>query len=194
MTATITRRRGPGRPRREDLAARAIEATTELLVERGAEGVTIDAIVARSGVSRAALYRRWMSREHLIVDALDAHRGDAVIADTGDLVADLLAGYRLTRPDEENATELLRTRLVLALQHPSLQRKYWQDHVRRRRRPAISRIEAAVARGELPDTDVEDLLDVVNGVYYYQLVVRGEDLDDPATHERIARALRLVLR
>ena len=49
--------------------------------------------------------------------------------------------------------------------------------------------------GEIdPGVDVEAMIDLINGVYYYQLVVRATPApEDPAvTRERVRNAVRLV--
>jgi AcrR family transcriptional regulator len=59
-----------GRPRQAATDATILRATIELLTEVGVQGTTTNAIVARSGCSKATLYRRWPSRDVLILDAL----------------------------------------------------------------------------------------------------------------------------
>ena len=59
-----------GRPRHAATDATILQATIELLMEVGVDGTTTNAIVARSGCSKATLYRRWPSRDVLILDAL----------------------------------------------------------------------------------------------------------------------------
>ncbi|MDW3221181.1 MAG: TetR/AcrR family transcriptional regulator [Acidimicrobiales bacterium] len=47
-----------------------LDAATELLVESGARGVTVDAVAERSGVAKSTLYRHWSSRTELLTDVL----------------------------------------------------------------------------------------------------------------------------
>lgn len=65
-------RRGPagGRPRNPRIDEAALAAARELLVEVGWTGTTMRTIAERAGVGRPALYRRWSSRAHLVLDAL----------------------------------------------------------------------------------------------------------------------------
>lgn len=51
---------------------RIIQATVDLIVERGASAVTVDAISERSGVAKSTLYRHWSSIDALV---LDVYRG-----------------------------------------------------------------------------------------------------------------------
>ena len=59
-------RRAPGRPRDTSINERALAATRELLVERGFDATTIQAVAEHSGVHASAIYRRWPSRIELI--------------------------------------------------------------------------------------------------------------------------------
>ncbi len=110
----------PGRPRRGEIDAAVIAATVELVLEAARPGdVTISSIVERSGSSRAAIYRRWRSREELVAAALDSVRTPVVVRDSGDLLADLLSVYRPTAGVDVTAFDrLLRRRLVLERNPP----------------------------------------------------------------------------
>lgn len=61
---------GRGRPRRAETDRRLLEATLELLRERGPGGVSIDSVAGRSGMARTTIYRRYASRRELIAAAI----------------------------------------------------------------------------------------------------------------------------
>ena len=48
----------------------AIDATLDLIAERGVPGLTTDAVAERAGISKATMYRRWRSKEELMLDAV----------------------------------------------------------------------------------------------------------------------------
>lgn len=54
-------------PERED---QILATTHQLITELGFEKVTVDAVAARSGTSKATLYRRWPSKAELLVAAV----------------------------------------------------------------------------------------------------------------------------
>ena len=85
-----TQARPRGRPRRASAAAEILDATLQLLAERGFQAATIEAIAARAGVGRNTIYRRWSSRE-LIADALQELIVDVGPRDGDDAHALLLA-------------------------------------------------------------------------------------------------------
>ena len=80
-----------------------LAAARDLLVESGPSAVTVDAVVARSGVAKSTIYRHWESRDELLVDVMkssapdlapppaDASFADAVrnlVHQVGDMFAD----------------------------------------------------------------------------------------------------------
>ena len=51
--------------------AAVLRSATELLVAGGPSAVTIDAIVAHSGVAKSTIYRHWESRDDVLVDVIE---------------------------------------------------------------------------------------------------------------------------
>jgi len=66
-----------------------MEAAVGLLVDGGLPAVTVDAVVARSGVAKTTVYRHWGSRQELLRDAVAAALPPVVRPDTGSLAGDL---------------------------------------------------------------------------------------------------------
>lgn len=190
-------RRRPGRPRDEDIDGQIVAATLSLIDAE--DEVTVSRIVERSGVSRAALYRRWPSLTLLIAAALDVGRtvpppvdaeGDlhtavmgAVFGDSGAVTA---SGYSEVR---------FRHRIRLVMADRTLQKEYWRSHVTRRRAPVEAALRRGIERGILrADLDVEACFDAMAGVAYYQFVVRGERFDEDESQNRMAAALEVIWR
>lgn len=200
MTATLgpqtARRAGPGRPPEPGHDEKIMQATLRL-IDQG-KPVTVNAVVAGSGVSRAALYRRWTSLTELTSDALNQGRTIPEVDTTRDL-RQLLLEMVFERQAETRGVDYpqrrFRKRLELVMADQDLQREYWDSHVSRRRHGLIEALRAGVARGELrADLDVEAALDTLLGVLYYQLVVRGTDLAAPETEHRCRNAIDLIWR
>jgi AcrR family transcriptional regulator len=51
--------------------AAVMGAAKELLLEGGPNAVTIDGVVARSGVAKSTVYRHWTTRDELVADVFD---------------------------------------------------------------------------------------------------------------------------
>ena len=58
---------GPGRPREERVTVAVLEAVVALVTETGLDAVTMDAVAARAGVSKPAIYRRWPTKQDLVI-------------------------------------------------------------------------------------------------------------------------------
>lgn len=87
---------GPPRRRSERSRVAIVTATRELLLERGFDGLTIEAVAARAGVGKQTIYRWWPTRPALVADVLleDADKILAQVAHTSDLTADLVRWSR----------------------------------------------------------------------------------------------------
>jgi AcrR family transcriptional regulator len=65
-------------------------AAADLLAERGYAAFTMDALVARTGVSKTTMYKHWPSRTILIAAAVQALTAEPAVPDTGNIRADLI--------------------------------------------------------------------------------------------------------
>jgi AcrR family transcriptional regulator len=90
MDEPVVRRRPGGRSARVREAV--LKATLEMVAARGADAVVISELARRADVHETSIYRRWPTKEHLVLDALlDFSETKLPIPDTGTLRADLIA-------------------------------------------------------------------------------------------------------
>jgi AcrR family transcriptional regulator len=61
-----------GRPRDASVDAAIVQAVLEVLNEVGLAAMSMDAVAARAGVGKATIYRRWSSKEEMVIDAIAA--------------------------------------------------------------------------------------------------------------------------
>ncbi|PPG04519.1 transcriptional regulator [Pseudoclavibacter sp. RFBI5] len=196
-SADLDTRRNPGRPRTEELDGQILAAT--LAIIDADEAVTVSRVVERSGVSRAALYRRWPSMTLLIAAALDVGRTiPPTLGKPGDLragIVDFLMGASVDLDETSYPDQRFRQRIRLVMSDRELQQAYWESHVSVRRRPIENALRAGIAEGSLrADLDVEACFDLIAGTFYYQLVVRGCRFDDPAARARCRAGLEVAWR
>jgi AcrR family transcriptional regulator len=86
----VSHRRGSGRPRDPSLDGAIRAAILRLLAEVGYGALTMDAVAAEAGVGKATIYRRWRSKEDLVVDTIsDLYRDGLLPPETGSLEGDL---------------------------------------------------------------------------------------------------------
>ena len=70
-------------PRIARSRTKMLAAATELLVEDGPRGVTVDAVAERSGVAKSTLYRHWCSVHELLLDVMRCNVPESVPIDLG---------------------------------------------------------------------------------------------------------------
>ncbi|SFW91580.1 TetR/AcrR family transcriptional regulator [Amycolatopsis australiensis] len=182
-----TRRPG-GRTGRTRLAA--LNATLELLGERGYAELTVEAVAERSGVHKTTLYRRWESAEGLVAAALLMGTEQPWEApDTGSLEGDLrevnleLVHY-FTAPGER---ELPTASISAAFLSPRAAEALREFYVDRHARSAPI-VERAAGRGEVPlGTDPVEVVRVACGPIFYRLFVSREGVT-PQDADVAARA------
>jgi AcrR family transcriptional regulator len=81
-----------GRPRSGNADRAILDAATALLSEVGLAGLTMSAVISRSGVARATVYRRYRTREALLSATMAQVKGREPFALTGDIEADIATG------------------------------------------------------------------------------------------------------
>ncbi len=97
MTDDVARPSRGGRPRDPSRDGVIRAAILRLLAEVGYGALTMDAVASEAGVGKATIYRRWRTKQDLVVDTIaDLNRDEAVPEDTGSLEGDLrslMRGY-----------------------------------------------------------------------------------------------------
>jgi AcrR family transcriptional regulator len=190
-----TRARNP-EALQDRVTAAITRAFFEELAEAGYGRMSVDAIVRRAGVGKAAVYRRWPGKHAMAVALISevAMRG-APMPDTGSLRGDLVAlmsGLR-TAMRHPLASRIIPAVAAEGGRDPELERVLRDTIEAPRRASAAQIVHRAVARGELPrDCDVELALDLMIAPLYWRLLVRRRDLD-AASIERLADSLAAAL-
>ncbi|MFD7504333.1 TetR/AcrR family transcriptional regulator [Streptomyces sp. NPDC059850] len=167
-------------------------AVLDELAEQGYGRLSMEAVAKRAGVGKSALYRRWPSKQQMVIDiASELSVAMVDLPDSGSLRGDVLAALRavadwLTHPQfsrvlpdlfaEARRDEALSQALAVGIGAP-------------RRARAVALLDRAVERGELPpDTDRELALDLLAAPVYWRIAVRGVP-PEPGYLERTADVL-----
>ena len=191
MTGAQARR---GRPRDASRDRALLEATLAVLTESGYRALTTAAVAARAGVSTATLYRRWPSKEVMVVDAAAAYAQELTThTDTGTLEGDLRA---LLRNKAASLTGkeggMLQTLIGEARHNTPLAEALTNKLVLPMRRRLEEITQRAAERGEIPPVEHADLLgDLVLGpmVSRFFLTPLPPDQVDAATATQPADSL-----
>lgn len=177
LAQTATQRRPGGRATRVREAVH--RAVIDVVAEHGVDKVGIPEISRRAGVRDSSIYRRWGTRENLILDALlTASERTLPVPDTGTLHGDLSAlatalidyldaplGQGLARAlpfsvDSEEVSEARKT--------------FWNS----RYRATEVIFSRAVARGDLPpDTDARAAIELLIAPIHFRKLLTHERLD-----------------
>lgn len=143
--------RTPGRPRSAEAHRAILDATIDLFVEQGFEAMSMEGIADRAGVGKTTIYRRWQSKEDLVVDAIDELIMDVEPPDTGSLRRDLVE--LLTQLQvvltSSRAGEVFPRMIPHVAQGTPLGRAYLQRVIEPRFAMLRSTLGHAVGRGEL---------------------------------------------
>lgn len=172
--------RGPGRPRDERVTGAALGAVIELMTEQGIGAVTMDAVAARAGVSKPALYRRWPTKQALITAAAETRIGELSVPELGDFRAELrevlnarLAAYR------QPGTDRLLAELIAAAMNNDEQHRAHAEFADRMMGETRAILERGIARGEIrADIDVRSTATLVAAPLICRLLVECRPPDE----------------
>jgi AcrR family transcriptional regulator len=164
-----------GRPRSQEADRAILNATVELLADRGLAAMSIEEVAARAGVGKTTIYRRWPSKGLLALDAfVTSFREEQPLPDTGTLRGDLLSALTAwVRAVTQTPMGTMLTSLIAEAQHDPELRGAWRDRViEPLRRQHRIMLERAVARGEIPaSVDAEVVLDLFFGAAEHRLLL-----------------------
>ncbi len=191
-----------GRPRDAEVDRRVLRAAHDLLLRKGYTSLSIDEVAERAGSAKSTLYRRWPTKDHLILSVIAQMQDDVPIPDSGDLRGDLryylneVAGgldsmRKAGRGDEvdDRSAGLVGELAGVAARHRDLG-ELLRSVFERRSAVAIGLLTSATARGALrADADPAVLLDQLIGPIYYRILVTGAPIDPDYLDQLIEGAL-----
>jgi AcrR family transcriptional regulator len=164
-------RRGVGRPRSAKSHQAILDATLEVVAEEGIQGASIEAIAARAGVGKTTIYRRWSSKEELILDAVRELNAEREIPDTGDVRQDLISwmdDFARFRQAHPLAEPLMYRLLGEAHAHPEFLRILSERVFAPRGEYLLNLLKQAQARGEIdPGLDPAFVASLIGGPFLY---------------------------
>jgi AcrR family transcriptional regulator len=194
MSSTLAPTRG--RPRDPQRRRAILDAAMALIAEVGYDRMTVDAIAARSGVSKPTLYRRWPhGKPELVADAIRERHAERVpMPDTGSLRGDLLALIEAQTGkllDEVHLACGLVTQLRASEELAAVMR----DHVIAAERARYETLlERARERGELPAGRISPLFaDVAGSIVFGRVTITGEPVDRAFVEELVDQVLLPIL-
>ena len=177
MNQTDTTRRG--RPRDPAADQAILDAARSVVAEKGFNGASMDEIARRAGVGKDTLYRRWKSKEELVLHLLKVMSEQNVPAprleDPRYGLFVFLQNIRKVNLDT-NIGSIIAGLVSASSRNPRLAdgfQSYWNE----RRRVAAAPVREIVP-STTTDEEIEVILDHILGPIYYRLLLTGDPIDD----------------
>lgn len=168
------------RPRSEEARQAALDATVDLLLANGVDGVTFEEVAARSGVAKTTLYRHFGTKQAMIVTAASSCFVELPTPDTGDLQSDLRTIFdRWKTPAESDRVhDLIPVLLAASDRDPDLHALVLAM-LAERRRPIRTVLQLAQLRGEIdPALDLDIALALLTGPFVQRKMVDKQEVTD----------------
>jgi AcrR family transcriptional regulator len=196
-TTEIPRPSRGGRPRDPSRDGVIRAAILRLLAEVGYGALTMDAVAAEAGVGKATIYRRWRTKQDLVVDTIsDLNRELAVPPDTGSVESDLKALTDSMRSVITGPTGAATLSLLSTMPHQSALAKAFQDGPLAVWRNAFAEVwERAEARGEVrPGMSGSILAETTSALMVQRWLLTGLPVDEAFTDEVLETVVLPLLR
>ncbi|WP_067692464.1 TetR/AcrR family transcriptional regulator [Nocardia jejuensis] len=183
--------RRPG-GRAEKVREAVHSAVLEAVEERGVDKVGIPDISRRAGVRDSSIYRRWGTRENLVLDVmLSASERTLPLPDTGSLRGDLtlFATALIDYLDTPLGTGLARALAFITDSDEIAQARktFWENRYEANQ-VMVSR---AVERGELaPGTDARTVIESLIAPIHFRHFLTHEPMNDRFVDQHITRVIR----
>lgn len=190
--------RRPGRPRSAQAHKAILDATLELLAQEGVQGLSIEAVAARAGVGKTTIYRRWTSKDDLIIDAIHTVQIDFPITDSGNLRQDLVTLFK--KAYHLITTQPLMGQLVLKLigeypANPEIFQVFLSRLLIPRFHIFIQRVREAQAQGEIrPDIDPLLVIDLIAGAFFFHWAITRNVITTSSTEEIAEQIVDMAMR
>jgi AcrR family transcriptional regulator len=174
----LPKRRPGGRSAR--IQAAVMDATMNMLRERGIEGLNVAEIATTLGIPESTIYRRWRSREDLVVETVLGRMGETIpLPDTGSFRSDMQVFLQESAAFLQSPDGVLLTRSMFATMNhvdSKARQAYWMarfSHTGMIVQRAIEREEIA------PEVDPNVLMTALTGALYVRMLVLDAPLDEP---------------
>ena len=160
-----------------------LAAALEVLAETGFDGMTIDMVAARAKAGKATLYRRWPSKNELVIDAVACMKqGDldqAHLPDTGTLRGDLVAMIKpRSIEDGEKKMQIMAGLMSMLSAAPELAEAANTALVKPRAEANRILFQRAIDRGEIsPACDIDTLCVVTPSMAAFRTLIERKPVD-----------------
>jgi len=170
-----------GRKRDHSRDPEILDAALEVLAECGYDGMTVEMVAARAKAGKATLYRRWASKNELVIDAVACmKRADLEhLPDTGTLRGDLVGLIKpRTIEEAEKKLQIMAGLSSMLSKSPELAQAIEQAIIRPRAEANKTLLRRAIERGEISsECDLETLALITPAMTAYRVLVLQKAVD-----------------
>ncbi|ORA34255.1 TetR/AcrR family transcriptional regulator [Mycobacterium aquaticum] len=173
-----------------------LNATADLLDGGGFPATTVDAIAARSGASKATIYKHWPSRTAVAAEAFGTMMAQALpLPDTGTTAADLTEQVVRVSAFYASARGEVFAQLLAACVDDPVGARYFREYFLDGRRAAITTLwQRGVTRGDAdPGLEIDDVIDILFGPLIFRRMTGHYALTEQHARQLAETALRGLL-
>jgi AcrR family transcriptional regulator len=184
-----------GRPRSAKSQEAIINATHDLLNEKGGVGLSVEAIARRAGVGKPTIYRWWPSIADIVLEVLLRQADtDITIPSFNSLSAALRDFLRQSMTAiADGAGVHLRFLMAHAQQNEEFRQRFRENFVAERRAVLRSIFQQGVERGQIgAEHDLDMLVDLVFGAMWYRLLIGHASMKESFADELTEVIVRLA--
>ncbi|RFU20280.1 TetR/AcrR family transcriptional regulator [Geodermatophilus marinus] len=185
-----------GRPRDPSRDGVIRAAILRLLSEVGYGALTMDAVASEAGVGKATIYRRWRTKQELVVDTLaELDQVVAVPPDTGTVAGDVRQLMSsVARAVESPAGSALRSLLPVMRHQPELMAAFENGPLRSWRTAYDEVWARAEARGEVrPELSGSITAEATSALLVQRWLLTGRPVDEAYVDEVFDTVVRPLL-
>ncbi|MFF2042355.1 TetR/AcrR family transcriptional regulator [Kitasatospora sp. NPDC058170] len=144
-----------------------LDASLALLAEVGPDGLSVETVAARASVAKTTIYRRWKTKDELLVAAICSLRGEMPEApaakDLRQALIECVRGMQRMH-DDPRYIQLVPRLFGVADTHPELYREYVDQAIRPRRDIVMRILQKGVAEGVIrPGANLNLAMDLLLG-------------------------------
>jgi len=172
-----------------------MDAVFDLLKEKSASQLTMEAVAKRAKVGKPTLYKWWPSKAALIMAMFHERLAGKLEVPHTATVEEAIRIKALYLIKEFNGLfgKVMADLIAEGQSDPSILRELFESHISTRRASSLVDIEQAKANGELAsNVNAELLIDAIFGPIYYGLLLRHTPLTEQYGNELIDQVFRGV--
>ena len=184
-----------GRPRSEKSQEAVIKATHDLLNEKGAGGLTVEAIAKRAKVGKPTIYRWWPTLADIVLETVLSQADSTITVLSSESFQETLRQFLRQSMDAINdgGGAHLRFLMAQAQKDEDFQERFRNNFTAKRRATLKSVFLQALERGQIsPEQNLDMLLDLIFGAMWYRLLIGHAPMNEPFADELTDVVIRLV--